>query len=445
MAGQSRQVAIIAIAGLFAFSASRFTDTAALYFPDEEWLGYGSLATLFFALTASLVVWSGLPALLAEPSPGELMEANKALSGAAELRAAEVARLAATQAELERAVRERTLALDEANQRFKLALRNSEISMVQQDRDLRYIWVHNAPKGMAAADLLGRFQKDVLPEHVDAPLGSAKRGVMANETPDSLEFSIAIGGVTRHFHENIEPVLRDGAVIGVLVTSIETTSYRRQQDELRGLLREVTHRTKNLLAVIMGIARQSGRSSKDVSTFVARFNGRIRALAVAHELLVDSEWRGVAIRRLVWGVWKAVSPETLNLLTLEGDGPDLAPECAQNLALALYEMQSNAIEHGGLLAPGGGVRICWATSEDDPDLGVKMVWEETGRPSAPAQTIGFGKTYVHGLLPRATKGRSAMHFHENGLTWTLTLPRSNFVANAGAQGAIANRAQGGAK
>jgi two-component sensor histidine kinase len=431
-ARRSRRAGAAAIAGLLALGFAHLFDLAGAQFPGAVWLDVAQLVALGVALAISLLIWSLLPGLLAEPSPGELLETNRALNGAAELRAAELARLAAAKAELERAVADRAQALDESNQRFEKALTNSDISMAQQDCDLRYVWVHNAPKGIAAATLLGRLQKDVLPPAADRILTAAKRGAMMEKKAAALDVDIEIDGVLRQFHENVEPLWREGEVVGVLTTSIETTAYRRRQEELRGLLRELTHRTKNLLAVIMGIARQSGRSSTDVASFVARFNGRIRALAVTHELLVESEWRGVGLRQLIAGVWRAASQKTGDLLALDGPDLILTPESAQNLALGLHEMRANSFADAGIPEADRHVKISWASSDD----GVRLLWEETRGTGANADEQGddFGKAFVETLLPRAVMGESEVSLHprEQGavsstLVWTLQMPPLNFV------------------
>jgi two-component sensor histidine kinase len=427
--GHAWNVGTVAVVGFLAFGGSSLVGIAIVLLPDQHWLGGLQMVVNGVALAASLVIWVFLPRLLAELSPAELLEANKALSGTASRRTEEVARLAASKADLEQAFAERTHALDEANQRFATALKNSDISMSQQDRDLRYVWVYNMPNGLPAEKLIGRLQSDVLPGEAEAIIAAAKRGVIAKKSAVSLDVNIPLEGSTRSFHQRIEPLWREGGVTGVLTTAIETTSYRLQQEELRSLLRELTHRTKNLLAVIMGIARQSGRSSTDVATFVARFNGRIRTLALTHELLVDSGWRGVELKALIAGVWRTSCPEVADRFTLDGDRRFLAPDSAQNLALAIYELQTNAIDHGGLLGPSGAVKVHWAPcKEDDPDQGVELIWEETGARSASAKHgDDFGESFVHVLLPRATKGRSIMQLNDRGLTWSLTLPSANFV------------------
>lgn len=434
MVAPAARMRIAAIVGLVALGAGHGLDLAARQFPAAAWLDAAHVVALTVATVAALgvavLVWARLPALLKQPSIDELLAANETLRDAAERRSEDVGRLAALKVELERKVSESAQALNEATQRFETALKSSDISMAQQDPDLRYVWVHNAPKGMSAATLLGRLQKDVLPPETHATLSAAKLGVMAWKEATSLEIDIAINGVTRQFHENIEPLWRDGEVIGVLTTCIETTAFRRRQDELRGLLRELTHRTKNLLAVIMGIARQSGRSAKDVSSFVSRFNGRIRALAITHELLVESEWRGVALRELILGIWRAENPDTMNDVALEGENLILTPESAQNLALAFHEMQGAALAKDGPPRARYKMRIAWSRSEAMREADVVLVWEGTGGAGSPIDERDdeFGKSFVEVLLPRATRGSSAVQAHDDGFTWTLTLPSTNFLA-----------------
>jgi two-component sensor histidine kinase len=427
---QARNAGAVAAIGFIAFGASRLADIAIMRFPAQSWLDFCQLAMIGVALAASLAIWAFLPGLLAAASADG---ASEAPSGTAPCGAEELARLAAGKADLEQAISERTQALDEANQRFANALKTADISMAQQDRDLRYVWVYNMPNGLPAEKLVGRLQSDVLPAEAEPTIAAAKRGVIDRKASARLDVNLPLEGSTRTFHERIEPMWREGDVTGVLTTAIETTSYRRQQEELRGLLRELTHRTKNLLAVIMGIARQSGRSSTDIATFVSRFNGRIRILALTHELLVDSGWRGVELKQLLAGVWGANCPDGSDRFTLDGDRRVLAPESAQNLALAIYELQTSAIDQGGLFGPGGAVKIRWAPCNDnDPDQGIELIWEETGvRTASAAQSDDFGESFVQVLLPRATKGRSVMKMNDGGLTWNLTLPSTNFVRDPG--------------
>jgi two-component sensor histidine kinase len=203
-----------------------------------------------------------------------------------------------------------------------------------------------------------------------------------------------------------------------------------QQDvDLRSLLQLLTHRTKNLLAVIMGIARQSRASTMDVDIFVARFNGRIRALAIAHDLLLNARWRDVNLWKLIDCVWRNIAPRAIDHVTLTGDDVFIGPECAQNLALAIHEMAANAIQHGRLLEADGKVHISWAPAVENETAGIELLWRETGCSStAPSPFTGFGKSFVLVLLPRATGGRSDFCWTTDGLSWRLWLPVHHSVS-----------------
>ncbi|HUO53420.1 MAG TPA: HWE histidine kinase domain-containing protein [Rhodoblastus sp.] len=419
----------IVVAGFAAFAASRFLDVALVSHPDLVLLEIAQLAATFLALASSLAVWAFVPGLLARPAMGELLEQFRALTGAAEQSAEEMERLAAIKAELEQAVAERTRALDEINQRFVRALTDTGVSMSQQDRDLRYVWIHNAPQGLKKVEFVGRLQAEVLPPELEPRIAEAKHRAMRERSSLRIDVQAEINGEPRWFDERIGPILRDGEVVGVMTTSIDVTVHRRQEEHLRALLRELTHRTKNLLAVIQGIARQSGRTAGDVESFVTQFNGRIRVLSITHELLVNSSWSGVDLRTLLDAVWLASAPLAHHRLILSGESRILAPESAQNLALAFHEMAANAIERGASPREPDGVRISWTPSGVDGDRAMALTWEEDGGAPSPARTLSaFGKTYVETLLPRATGGVSEITATDTGFRWRLTLPQRNFIS-----------------
>ena len=90
-------------------------------------------------MLAAVVAWPQLPPLLALPSPGELARSNAAL--------------ARTNASLETTIARRTRELEQANQRFELALSRSNITVYAQDADLRYTWIHNPRPGLTPASV----------------------------------------------------------------------------------------------------------------------------------------------------------------------------------------------------------------------------------------------------------------------------------------------------
>src|SRR5690606_26338767 len=93
----------------------------------------------------------------------------------------------------------------------------------------------------------------------------------------------------------------DGTPSGIITTIVETTDQKRREQTLRVLLREVSHRSRNLLAIIQSIATQTGRYSSTVDGFLARFRGRLQSLASSQDLVTSSNWRGADLGDLVHG------------------------------------------------------------------------------------------------------------------------------------------------
>jgi len=214
----------------------------------------------------------------------------------------------------------------------------------------------------------------------------------------------------------------------VLETSRDITE-RRQADEIRSLLvAELNHRVMNTLAVVQSIAAQTARTSPTPDKFVASFNGRLQALASAHNILTDVAWAGAPIHDLVRSQISVLGVE-IGRVTLTGEPVILPPQTALQLALILHELASNAMQHGALSTPGGRIAITWRIRDDEPRL-VELTWTESGGPAvAPPQQRGFGLTLIERSkgLPNL---KTSIAFEPAGI-----VARVGAEAGAGRQGA----------
>ena len=169
--------------------------------------------------------------------------------------------------------------------------------------------------------------------------------------------------------------------------------HDKERDEreahVRLIMRELSHRSKNLLAIVLAIARQTSRHTTSFEDFESRFNSRIQALADAHDLLVEQQWGGAYITDLVNAQLAAFGTERV---VTRGERIMLRTEAVQNVALALHELATNASKYGALSAPAGKVEIEWVrVLGDDGSHNLRLTWRESGGPPVVAPTRkGFG-------------------------------------------------------
>ncbi len=208
--------------------------------------------------------------------------------------------------------------------------------------------------------------------------------------------------------------------------------HEKDRDEreahVRLIMRELSHRSKNLLAIVLAIARQTSRNSKDFTEFEERFNARIQALADAHDLLVEQQWAGAALDDLVRAQLSAFGTEKV---TIRGDRVVLRAEAVQNVGLALHELATNASKYGSLSVPEGRVTIEWAPHGDPENRGIRLAWRESGGPPVqqPERT-GFGRFVLERVTVNAL-GSGGTQFWPSGLVWTCDISAEHLVSAPG--------------
>lgn len=199
---------------------------------------------------------------------------------------------------------------------------------------------------------------------------------------------------------------------------------KHDADHIRFLMRELSHRSKNLLAVIQAMARQTSRSAGTVQEFERRFEARIAGLARSHDLLVQENWEGVQLAELVQSQLAPFLDETNQRLIMQGEQLRLHPEAAHNLGLALHELATNASKYGALSNPSGQIEVTWAlTADANGPPKFSITWTETGGPAPGiAKRKGFGRQVIERLVPAALNGEATLTLEKPGLVWRLEVP-----------------------
>ncbi|MGE5501913.1 MAG: HWE histidine kinase domain-containing protein [Ignavibacteriales bacterium] len=200
-------------------------------------------------------------------------------------------------------------------------------------------------------------------------------------------------------------------VLGVL---LDITDRKEAEERLKLLAREVDHRANNLLAVAQAAVRLS--EADTVGELKETIEGRIRALAHAHNLLSRSRWTGANLKQLVSEELKPYLAE--DKVDIHGPSVVLRPEAAQSIAMVIHELCTNATKYGAFKAAEGKVSVEWRLE----DGALKLVWSESGASDVKKPTRrGFGV----GMVVRAMaqlKGQASFDWRPEGLVCEITLP-----------------------
>lgn len=197
----------------------------------------------------------------------------------------------------------------------------------------------------------------------------------------------------------------------------ERKLWEQRQDLL---LRELTHRVKNTLAIVQSIANQTLRNTRSREQFVERFSGRLAALSAAHGILVQSDWKGADLEALARAQLEPYASDNSERLHIEGPAMLLAPDIATPFGLVLHELAANAAKYGALSVDAGKVDLHWRMDGGAGERQLTVVWQESNGPRPKRITkAGFGSTLIDNSIPNATVRRE---FASEGLTCTIVLP-----------------------
>jgi two-component system CheB/CheR fusion protein len=205
----------------------------------------------------------------------------------------------------------------------------------------------------------------------------------------------------------------------VLESTRDVTERKVWEQRQHLLLRELTHRVKNTLAVVQSIANQTLRHTRSREDFVERFSARLAALAAAHGLLVHSDWKDADFEALARAQLDPYTPEHPGRLYLEGPQTGLPADLATPFGLVLHELAANAAKYGALSRDEGRVDLRWTIEPRGDERVFRLVWREVnGPPRKRGFKAGFGSMLIDKGVPGATVRRE---FTGDGFVCTIDL------------------------
>lgn len=234
----------------------------------------------------------------------------------------------------------------------------------------------------------------------------------------SAEFRVNLDGRTRWLRGCAEGV-QVGNRLHIVGFNVDVTDEREQRERLDLINRELKHRMKNVLALVQALANQTFRSIGD--EVLKTFEGRLRALGQSTDLLSHSEWKSVSVRALVELALEG-SAGLDNRVTIGGPSIDVDPQAVLSLLLALHELATNAVKHGGLRAGGGGVSIAWEIKGD----AVVLSWREVNSDVTAVKGQGFGSRLLRRVIEADLGGSYEGAVAPTGFNCEIRLPRRHF-------------------
>lgn len=308
--------------------------------------------------------------------------------------------------------------LEESEARFRTLADNiSQFAWVMQ-ADGTFVWFNKRFEeftGLTLEDVAdnGRYLI-VHPDHVDRVHAKFRHAIESGENWEDIFPMRGTDGGYCWFLSRAMPIRdENGEITQWFGTNTDITEQREQSEQIRLLLHEVNHRSKNMLATVQALAR---KTAPDDAGFIERFERRVAGLAVNQDILVRREWREVPLDELV-KLQLGFLGQAEDHLRIHGPECPLTPRAAEVIGMALHELATNSLKYGALSVDGGAVDVGWEITRDDQ---LCLWWRETkGPPVEQPQRTGFGTMLIRDVPAQALSAEITLNYAPRGLRWQL--------------------------
>ncbi|MDO9712734.1 PAS domain-containing protein [Paracraurococcus lichenis] len=191
------------------------------------------------------------------------------------------------------------------------------------------------------------------------------------------------------------------------------------------MAREVDHRAKNALAVVLAVLRLTPKD--DAAVYARAVEGRVAALARAQTLLAEDRWHGADLHALLRGELAPFLVAAADVTDcgpgsgadLNGPSVALPPGAAQPLAMAIHELATNAVKYGALSVPAGRVAVSWCLDRNAAGETLRLRWTGTETDGPPVRHApvrrGFGSRVLDSTVRSQLGGRVSLAWEPSGL------------------------------
>lgn len=253
------------------------------------------------------------------------------------------------------------------------------------------------------------------------------------QTGGAGEIEVAVGD-DRHFQFIVEAISYKSDDVDMMTTIVDLSGERKREKVLRALLREVSHRSKNLLAIIQSIATQTAIHSDSPDRFLQKFRGRLFSLAHSQDLITDSSWQGVHFHDLVAEQTSRYLPQDSYLIEVSGENILLSPNASLHVGLALHELTANAERYGSSANGRSSVQVTCQSTQMNGQTTIEITWSEPLKPSSGPDLLGdeeftrhFGSVVLERVVPNSVGGIARYEISKSGIFYALKFPVSDLA------------------
>lgn len=344
---------------------------------------------------------------------------------------ATISQLESRSKELEKTIEFNQANIGLTNQRFQLVLGTFDISTFYCDLDHVYTWAHNTCMGDG---IVGKTDEQIFETEIARKMRLQKDRAIENLETTEQKISLKYDDETiHHFLVRCAPLINDvtGKVTGSISVSVDVTYNEFRKQKLEMLLREVNHRSRNLLSIISALLQFSSANATSISDFKQKISGRVRSLAKSMDLITRDEWTVSSLRQVIDSQISDLPVSMKRNIEASGCNIEVGPKVIQNIGLAIHELVSNSKLHGALSESDGKVKISWHTEGEQSDsMRLIFNWHEVSSKAVVEPTeLGFGLRALDRILAQDLGGESVIEWKGHGIACRFDLPLNKLRAS----------------
>jgi PAS domain S-box-containing protein len=314
----------------------------------------------------------------------------------------------------------------QSEERYRALINNANDIVATFDLDGRIASINPAVErllGYTPEQVIGTSLRRFVPEE-QFPMHKAMLDRKFAGEPDTRYEMQLLGKEAQRFTLEVNSRLlfdNHGEPVGVHAIARDVTERKDAEARQALLVRELQHRTKNILAVMQSVVSNTLARGTDLASAKEAIIGRLHALARAQEFVASGPTGGVGLRELVVMELSAFAART----SITGIPVVMSADFAQKFSLVIHELATNAAKHGALSTPNGRVLLDWEIKHQSSDPTLIFSWSERdGPPVRPPAEAGFGSKLIAATMSVAPR----ISFAEEGFEFTVEVPLSEVMS-----------------